>query len=229
MSRSRRLCASLPQSRLPPTLRQLALCCLSMLRPPFKIHCLGHSCVALTVTTCHCRRPFKPHTPKIPLLITLQICLGMSMRTDCDGTKLSLLCLAVHLYVNVNLTFLHEHHDMPWAGHRGVARTLELGARLYCWRSVHTDLNPYVRTCASYQRNKVRHQTRAGELKPLPVPEGRWESVFDRHCAWTSLDLYQTRHEATTESWYLLTGYPSLCIVCLPKSISQGKLQQGLL
>jgi hypothetical protein len=68
----------------------------------------------------------------------------MSMRTECDGTKVSLLCLAVHLYVNVHLNFLHEHRDMPWAGHRGVARTLELVARLYWWRSMRTDVTQYL-------------------------------------------------------------------------------------
>jgi hypothetical protein len=34
-----------------------------------------------------------------------------------------------------------------------------------------------MRTCDSCQRNKARHQTEAGELRTLPVPEGRWESV----------------------------------------------------
>jgi hypothetical protein len=75
---------------------------------------------------------------------------------------------------------LHEHHDhehVPWAGHRGIARTLELVARVYWWRSMLHDVTQYVRTCASCHRNKARHQTKAGELRPLPEPEGRWESV----------------------------------------------------
>jgi hypothetical protein len=31
---------------------------------------------------------------------------------------------------------IHDHHDVPRAGHKGITRTLELVARVYWWRSI---------------------------------------------------------------------------------------------
>jgi hypothetical protein len=66
------------------------------------------------------------------------------------------------------------------AGHRGVARTLELVSRLYWWPTLRRDVNQYVRTCDTCQRFKPSNQAQPGLRQSLPVPEARWESVsFD--------------------------------------------------
>jgi transposase InsO family protein len=72
---------------------------------------------------------------------------------------------------------IREHHDVPWAGHRGVTKTLELVSRLFWWPGMRADVERYVKTCDLCQRNKVSTQAKPGLLQPLPVPEHRWQSV----------------------------------------------------
>ncbi len=72
---------------------------------------------------------------------------------------------------------IREHHDVPWAGHRGVTKTLELVSRLFWWDGMRKDVELYVKTCDLCQRNKTSTQAKPGLLQPLPVPEHRWQSV----------------------------------------------------
>ena len=72
---------------------------------------------------------------------------------------------------------IREHHDVPWAGHRGVARTVELVSRQFWWRTLRGDVAVYVRSCDACQRNKASNQPTGGLLQPLPVPERPWDSV----------------------------------------------------
>ncbi len=87
-----------------------------------------------------------------------------------------------HKIVVPNIPELHariirEHHDVPWAGHRGAAKTSELVSRQFWWSSLNSDVNTYVQTCDKCQRNKASNQPPGGLLQPLPVPTRRWESV----------------------------------------------------
>jgi hypothetical protein len=72
---------------------------------------------------------------------------------------------------------IREHHDAPWAGHRGVARTVELVSRQFWWRTLRGDVDVYVRSCDACQRNKASNQPTGGLLQPLPVPDRPWDSV----------------------------------------------------
>ena len=68
-------------------------------------------------------------------------------------------------------------HDPPHAGHPGAKRTKELVQRAYWWRGMGQDVDRYVATCPSCQRNKSSNQKPAGLLQPLPIPSGPWMSV----------------------------------------------------
>jgi hypothetical protein len=72
---------------------------------------------------------------------------------------------------------IREHHDVPWAGHRGVAKTLELVSRQFWWSTLRADVTAYVSSCDACQRNKAGNQPPGGLLQPLPVPDKPWESV----------------------------------------------------
>ena len=72
---------------------------------------------------------------------------------------------------------LREHHDVPYAGHRGIDRTKQAIARTYWWPGLDTDVNDYVRVCPHCQRNKASSQKPGGLLQPLPVPNDVWESI----------------------------------------------------
>jgi hypothetical protein len=72
---------------------------------------------------------------------------------------------------------IHEHHDVPWAGHRGHTKTLELVSRQFWWPGMSKDVKHYVASCDQCQRNKSSTQSEAGLAQSIYVPTRRWESV----------------------------------------------------
>jgi hypothetical protein len=72
---------------------------------------------------------------------------------------------------------LRERHDAPSAGHFGVEKTVTNIQRSYWWPGLRTEVNKYVTSCDNCQRNKPTHQSPAGLLQSLPVPQGRWEDI----------------------------------------------------
>ena len=70
-----------------------------------------------------------------------------------------------------------EMHDSPWHGHTGVKKTRKALERYYTWPSLIKDVERYVHSCSSCQRNKSTNQKPAGLLQPLPVPTRKWGSV----------------------------------------------------
>jgi hypothetical protein len=72
---------------------------------------------------------------------------------------------------------LHDHHDAAIAGHLGEEKTLASVKQRYFWPKMARDVQRYVKTCDSCQRNKPVNRRPAGPLQPLPIPEGRWEDI----------------------------------------------------
>ena len=72
---------------------------------------------------------------------------------------------------------LAEHHDVVYSGHAGNKKTLESLSRFYWWPGMRGEVRQYVEHCDSCQRNKSSTQKPAGLLQPLPIPEGKWNSI----------------------------------------------------
>ena len=72
---------------------------------------------------------------------------------------------------------LHEAHDMAISGHLGRDKTLERLQRSYFWPKMAASVHDYVRTCPSCQSNKASNQLPIGLLKPLPIPQHKWDHV----------------------------------------------------
>jgi hypothetical protein len=72
---------------------------------------------------------------------------------------------------------LHDHHDIPTAGHQGIERTYAAIHDLFYWPRMNTDVRQYVKSCDSCQRIKASQQSPAGLLQPLPIPTRSWEQV----------------------------------------------------
>jgi len=70
-----------------------------------------------------------------------------------------------------------EHHDPLYSGHFGAKKTAESLSRFYWWPQLRADVRRYVQFCDSCQRNKSSTVKPAGLLRPLPIPEGKWQSV----------------------------------------------------
>ena len=74
-------------------------------------------------------------------------------------------------------TCLAHSHTSPYAGHGGISKTQKLLSRSYWWPNVLQSVEDFVKRCPSCQVNKASNQCPAGLLKPLPIPQGPWESV----------------------------------------------------
>ena len=64
------------------------------------------------------------------------------------------------MYVPPNMSvreeLLKRHHDDPYAGHFGTARTTQLLKRKFHWANIDSDVAEYVKSCDIYQKTKVK-------------------------------------------------------------------------
>jgi hypothetical protein len=72
---------------------------------------------------------------------------------------------------------LQATHDSPLAGHQGFLKTYRMIRERFSWKGLKEDVLKYVKECSTCQQNKVEHTHPAGLLQPLPIPEGKWESI----------------------------------------------------
>jgi hypothetical protein len=92
-------------------------------------------------------------------------------------TSLGRLRIYVPSDTELQAKILHEFHDTPTAGHFGVAKTLERISRDYYWPKMRQTVEAYVKGCDACQRHKSSNSKPAGELQPLPTPEGKWDTI----------------------------------------------------
>ena len=72
---------------------------------------------------------------------------------------------------------LMEYHDIPLSGHVGIHKVYERLRRHWYWPKMKETVVDYVRSCSQCQQNKASNQKPIGLLKPLPIPEKRWQQV----------------------------------------------------
>jgi hypothetical protein len=68
---------------------------------------------------------------------------------------------------------LHDHHDVPSAGHHGVARMLGALQQYFYWPHMHQDVANYVRSCRACLLNKPCGQAPT----TIPLPTQPFEEV----------------------------------------------------
>ena len=74
-------------------------------------------------------------------------------------------------------TLINKHHDVPYAGHGGTAKTTELISRKYYWPKIRETIKRYVQNCDTCQRIKPVHHAPYGLLQPNEVPDKPWKSI----------------------------------------------------
>ena len=72
---------------------------------------------------------------------------------------------------------LAEYHDVPLSGHVGIHKVYERVTRHWYWPKLKQTVVDYVRSCNLCQQNKPVNQKPIGLLKPLPIPDKRWQQV----------------------------------------------------
>ena len=79
--------------------------------------------------------------------------------------------------LSLKTLIISEHHDNKLAGHVGYQKTYDNITRNYYWPNMYVDIKLYVRSCLICQRTKSENRKPAGLLKPLPIPNRRWQCV----------------------------------------------------
>ena len=74
-------------------------------------------------------------------------------------------------------TVLKEMHCVPYSGHPGFARTLEVTRTSFYWKHMTQDVRAFVVDCPVCQTEKSSHLQPAGRLMPLALPTRKWEHV----------------------------------------------------
>ncbi len=72
---------------------------------------------------------------------------------------------------------IKTNHDLPWAGHYGVRRTLDLIARKYFWPRMQRDVIQYVKDCTMYTKTKLAWHKPRGTAQSLPTPQAPWTDI----------------------------------------------------
>ncbi|GBG87846.1 hypothetical protein CBR_g46002 [Chara braunii] len=70
-----------------------------------------------------------------------------------------------------------EFHDQAAAGHMGFHKTLARVSRLYVWPKRKDFVKDYVTECPTCKEVNSANHLPYGLLQPLPIPEGRWQSI----------------------------------------------------
>ncbi|GBG74902.1 hypothetical protein CBR_g19415 [Chara braunii] len=70
-----------------------------------------------------------------------------------------------------------KFHDQATAGHMGFHKTLARVCRLYLWPKSKDFVKAYIQDCPTSQEVNSANHLSYGLLQPLPIPEGRWQSI----------------------------------------------------
>ena len=72
---------------------------------------------------------------------------------------------------------MQAHHATAYAGHFGVARTVEHISRQFWWPGLHASVQTYCDSCPQCQQNKASNKRPFGLLQPHSIPDSRWSVV----------------------------------------------------
>ncbi|KAK1615471.1 hypothetical protein QYE76_020988 [Lolium multiflorum] len=72
---------------------------------------------------------------------------------------------------------LREAHQTPYSIHPGSTKMYMDLKELFWWNNMKREIAQYVAECHTCQRVKAEHQSLAGKLQPLPIPEWKWEEI----------------------------------------------------
>ncbi|KAK1646343.1 hypothetical protein QYE76_064148 [Lolium multiflorum] len=72
---------------------------------------------------------------------------------------------------------LREAHQTPYSIYPGSTKMYMDLKELFWWNNMKREIAQYVAECHTCQRVKAEHQSPAGQLQPLPIPEWKWEEI----------------------------------------------------
>ena len=72
---------------------------------------------------------------------------------------------------------MHEANDLPLTGHQGYTKTYRAIKERFSWKGLKENVLHHVKECEVCQHNKGEMNHPTSLLQPLPIPEGKWESI----------------------------------------------------
>ena len=72
---------------------------------------------------------------------------------------------------------LREAHETPYSIHPGSKKMYMDLKEIFWWNNMKREIAKYVSECHTCQRVKAEHQSPAGPLQPLEIPEWKWEEI----------------------------------------------------
>ena len=75
------------------------------------------------------------------------------------------------------MDILREAHKMHYTVHPGETKMYRDLKQNLWWKRMKVDVSKYVAACEVCQRMKAEHKRPAGLLKPLEIPEWKWEHI----------------------------------------------------
>ncbi|KAK1629506.1 hypothetical protein QYE76_003821 [Lolium multiflorum] len=79
--------------------------------------------------------------------------------------------------IEIKEVILREAHQTPYSIHPGSTKMYMDLKELFWWNNMKREIAQYVAECHTCQRVKAEHQSPAGKLQPLPIPEWKWEEI----------------------------------------------------
>ena len=79
--------------------------------------------------------------------------------------------------LDVKSLLVSELHNVPYAAHLGVQRTIGQVRRYFWWKGIAGDVRKYMESCPTCQLEKIDHMMRKGNLQSLAIPEAKWQEV----------------------------------------------------
>ena len=80
-------------------------------------------------------------------------------------------------YAEIKKTILNEAHRSKYTIHPGAAKMYQDLKRNFWWPNMKREIADFVAHCLTCQQVKAEHQKPAGKLKPLEIPEWKWEHI----------------------------------------------------
>jgi len=77
----------------------------------------------------------------------------------------------------IRVDLIGRHHDIPQAGHGGMAKTTDLLQRTYYWPHMRDTIKQYINNCDTCQRTKVVRHAPYGLMKPNEALNRPWKSI----------------------------------------------------
>ena len=85
--------------------------------------------------------------------------------------------LCVPADVELRRLILDEAHKAKYSMHPGGTKMYEDMKQVYWWVNMKSDIAQYVQSCLVCQQVKAEHQKPGGLLRPLEIPQWKWEMI----------------------------------------------------